>query len=101
MVLTDKVSDGLERLLLAHDEANRLLSTVTHELGIANTTLLPLLVPPTEQLGSNLHDALEILLTSLGLNGWDINLKKQGALLVLSLDFLFVVSNEKASEINF
>ena len=79
MLLTDKVSDGLERLLLAHDEANRLLLTVTHELGIADTALFPLLIPPAEQLGSDLHEALEILLTSLGLNFRDVNLHKQGA----------------------
>ena len=48
MLLTDKVSDGLQRLLLAHDEANGLLLTVPHELGIADAALFPLLVPPAE-----------------------------------------------------
>ena len=75
VALTDEVCDGLESLLLTHDEANLLLFAVTHELGVANTTLLPLLVSPAEKLGSDLHDALEVLLTSLRLNGRDVNLQ--------------------------
>lgn len=60
-VLTNEVADGFESLLLSHDEANFLLSTVSHKLGVANATLLPLFISPSEKLGSNLHKALQIL----------------------------------------
>ena len=61
-LLTQKVSNGLESLLLAHDEANALLCTISHELGVADATLLPLLIAPSEKLDSDLHDALQVLL---------------------------------------
>ena len=61
-LLTQEVSDGLESLLLAHDEANALLCTISHELGVANATFLPLLIAPSEKLDSDLHDALQVLL---------------------------------------
>ena len=67
-LLTQEVSDWFKSLLLAHDEANALLCTISHELGVADATLLPLLIAPSEKLDSNLHDALQVLLARLSLN---------------------------------
>ena len=61
-LLTQEVSDGLKSFLLAHDEANALLCAISHELGVADAALLPLLIAPSEKLDSNLHDALQVLL---------------------------------------
>lgn len=61
MALTNEVGDWFESLLLSHDEADALLSTISHKLGVANATLFPLLISPSEKLGSNLHQALQIL----------------------------------------
>ena len=74
VALTDEVCDGLESLLLTHDEANLLLFAVTHELGVADAALLPLLVAPAEKLGPDLHDALEVLLSALSCYRRDVNL---------------------------
>ena len=64
-LLTDEVGDWFESLFLAHDKANLLLSTVTHQLSVSNATLLPLFVAPAEKLCSDFHDALEVLLSAL------------------------------------
>ena len=63
--LTDEVGDRLQSFLLAHDEANLLLCTVTHQLSVSDATLLPLFVAPAEKLCSDFHDALEVLLSAL------------------------------------
>ena len=62
-LLTQKVSDGLERLLLAHDKANFLFRVVSHELRVANASLLPLLLTPSKDLGSDFHQAHQVLFT--------------------------------------
>ena len=72
--LTDEVCDRLESLLLAHDEADLLLGAVTHQLGVADAALLPLLVAPAEKLGPDLHDALEVLFSALCRYRWDVHL---------------------------
>ena len=61
--LTDEVSDRFERLFLSHNESNLLLLSVSHQFGISNAPFLPLLVSPSEQLGADLHEALEVLLS--------------------------------------
>ena len=76
-LLTQEVSDGLESLLLTHDEANALLCTISHELSVANSSLLPLLIAPSEKLDSNLHDALQVLLARLSLNILKFDLNKR------------------------
>ena len=60
--LTNEVCDRFERLFLSHNESNLLLLSVSHELGVADAPFFPLLVTPSEQLGSDLHEALEVLL---------------------------------------
>jgi len=62
-ILTIEVSDGLESLLLSHDKSDSLLFTITHELAIADSALFPLFVPPSKKLDSELHEALEVLLS--------------------------------------
>ena len=47
---------------MSHNESNLLLLSVSHELGVADAPFFPLLVTPSEQLGSDLHEALEVLL---------------------------------------
>ena len=75
-ILTNEVGDGLESLLLTHDEANALLLTVAHQLGVANAALLPLFISPAEKLDTVLHHTLEVLLARLGLDSREVNLIK-------------------------
>ena len=79
-LLTQEVSNGLQGLLLAHDEADLLLSLVSEKLAVANATLLPLVVSESEELASHLEDGLFLLLTSLGLNLLELNLYKKGSI---------------------
>ena len=60
-LLTQKVRDGLEGLLLAHNKANFLFCVVSHELGVANAAFLPLFIAPSEELGSDFHQAHQVL----------------------------------------
>ena len=46
------VGDWLESLLLSHAETNVLLVLVSHELSVANASLLPLIVVESVNLGS-------------------------------------------------
>lgn len=75
-MLTDEVSDWLEGLLLSHDESDFLGLLVSHEFGVASTSLLPLFVSDSVQLGSHLEDALFALLASDLLNLGKLNLLK-------------------------
>ena len=68
--LTNEVSDRLERLFLSHHESHMLLTAVSHQLRVADATLLPLLISPSEKLGSNLHETLKVLLTRGSDDGW-------------------------------
>ena len=66
VVLTDKVANGLQSLLLTHDESNALLLAVSHELAVSYTSLFPLHafsgeLGPSEKLDTHFHDALEVL----------------------------------------
>ena len=61
IVLTNEVGYGFQSLLLSHDKADLLLLAVSHQLSVANSALFPLLVSPSEKLGSDLHQALQIL----------------------------------------
>ena len=68
------IGDGFERLFLPHDHADALFFAVSHELGVADSTLFPLLVSPPEQLSPDLHDALEVLFAGGRLHRGQINL---------------------------
>jgi hypothetical protein len=74
MTLTDEVGYGLESLFLTHHEAGTLLFTVAHQLRVADATLLPLFVPPSEELNSDLHEALQVLLSSCRGDSGQVNL---------------------------
>ena len=90
--LTVEVADGLQSLLLAHHEANTLLSLVAHEFGIADATLFPLLVPVAVELDSHLEDALEVLSTRLHcLHIGNVNLIAKSKHLTPYLSFGFFV----------
>ena len=72
--LTNKVSDGLEGLLLAHDEADALGFAVAHELAVADAALLPLLAEAVK-LNSHLKDALETLSSGFSFDLGKVDLK--------------------------
>ena len=55
VILTHEVSDWFESFLLPHNKLNGLLLTISHELGVSDTSLFPLLVAPSEKLSPNLH----------------------------------------------
>ena len=65
MSLTNKVANGLEGLLLAHDEADALGIAVAHELAVSNATLFPLLAEAVK-LNSHLEDAFKTLSSGFG-----------------------------------
>ena len=58
--LTKEVCYRLQGLFLAHDKLAAFLSTISHDLRVADSTLLPLLVAPSEKLSSDFHEALEV-----------------------------------------
>ena len=58
LLLEDEVGHGLQRLLLAHHEADLARLLVAEELGVARPTLLPLLISPPVELRSESEDAL-------------------------------------------
>ena len=55
VILTHEVSDWFESFLLPHNKLNGLLLAISHELGVSDTSLFPLLVAPSEKLSPDLH----------------------------------------------
>ena len=67
-LLTDEVGDWLEGLFLPHDEPNLLRFLVSHQLGVASASLLPLFISESVQLRSHFENALFGFLSSHFLN---------------------------------
>ncbi len=82
--MQDEVGHGLEGLLLAHDEADLLGLLVAEELGVAGTSLLPLVVADSVELGTDSEDALLEFLTSNLLHCGELSLKFSKLLVNLS-----------------
>ena len=74
VILTNEVSDWFESFLLSHNKLNGLLLAITHELSVSNSSLFPLLVAPSEKLGPDLHDALQVLFSRGNSLFWNIDL---------------------------
>ena len=70
MLLTDKVGDWLERLLLTHDEPDAFGLLVAHKLAIAYASLLPLFLTQSVELDTQLEDALKIFSAAFNLDCW-------------------------------
>ena len=74
--LTNKISDRLQRLLLAHQHSDSLLLTVAHKFRVANTAFLPLIVSEPVKFYPHFKYALQTLGTGFDLNLGNINLNK-------------------------
>ena len=81
-LLTQKVSHGLESLLLSEEEANLAGGSVSLQFQETDTTFLPLglavhALSVSVELASDFHDALKVFFSSLSFNESSLDLNKR------------------------
>ena len=90
-LLTDEVSHGLQRLLLAHQHPNPLLLAIAHKFRVAHAALFPLVVSEPVKFYPHFKDALQILGIGLNLNLGNVDLSTVIYLSTYSLLLLFIL----------